>query len=321
MVFLLLASPGQFIPCFIGAGRQEFHYICVIIFPMGEIRKLTGLIFALLLFLVWTAALSGCQPSPARKIILRAHVSPQIMLDRYWRNAKHVVDKSVLELIAQDQAELRKGVRHHKFIAGSPRRKWLALTIDDGPHPDYTPQLLAILKKYNVKATFFLVGEMAERHPELVRAEFLAGHEIGNHTYDHVNLTKIPTEEVATEIEACGDVLQSITKQRPRLFRPPGGDYNNNVAEAAEALGYTTVLWSDNAGDWLSPGEEVTERKVLRHASNGGVILIHDGYRQTLDLLPRLLAILKKDGYQFVTVDQMMPESYVPSLEVNPADL
>ena len=255
------------------------------------------------------------------KYKLRAHVSSQTLLDRYWRNAKHEVDKSVLELIAQDRAELRKGIRHHKFIQGNPRRKWLALTIDDGPHPDYTPQLLGILKKFNVKATFFLVGEMAERYPELVKAEFLAGHEIGNHTYNHVNLTKIPTEEAATEIEACGDVIQSITKLRPHLFRPPGGDYDNNVAEVAEALGYTTVLWSDNAGDWLSPGEGVTEQKVLRRASNGGVILMHDGYQQTIEVLPRLLTILKKEGYEFVTVDQMMPESYIPSLEVDPHDL
>jgi peptidoglycan/xylan/chitin deacetylase (PgdA/CDA1 family) len=267
------------------------------------------------------AALSGCQPTTAHKYKLRAHVSSQTLLDRYWCNAKQEVDKSVLEIIAQDQAELRKGIRHHKFIQGSPRKKWLALTIDDGPHPDYTPYLLAILKKFDVKATFFLVGEMAERHPELVRAEIMDGHEIGNHTYNHVNLTKIPTEEVATEIEACGDVLQTITKQRPHLFRPPGGDYNNNVAEAAEALGYTTVLWTDNAGDWLSPGQGVTERKVLRRASNGGVILMHDGYQQTVDVLPRLLTILKREGYEFVTIDQMMPESYIPSLEVNPADL
>jgi len=261
----------------------------------------------------------GCWGSPKRtnKYGLQSSVS----LDRYWRKAKQEVDKSVLEIMAQDRAELQRGIRHHKFFQGSPRRKWLALTIDDGPHPDYTPHLLAILKKYNVKATFFLVGEMAERYPELVKAELLDGHEIGNHTYDHVNLTKVPTEEVATEIEACGDVLQTITKQRPHLFRPPGGDYNNNVAEAAEALGYTMVLWTDNAGDWLSPGRAMTEQKVLQRASNGGVILMHDGYQQTVDVLPQLLTILKREGYEFVTIDQMMPASFIPSLEVNAADL
>lgn len=284
--------------------------------------KVENLSLGLTLALIFISAvlLAGCQLQP-KKQVARGYVSEQTLLDRFWRNAKQEVDKSVLEIMAQDQAELRRGIRHHKFIAGSPRRRWLALTFDDGPHPYYTPYLLEILKKFNVKATFFLVGAMAERYPELVKAEFLDGHAIGNHTYDHVNLTKIPTEEVATEIEACGDVLQTITKQRPHLFRPPGGDYNDNVAEAAEALGYTMVLWSDNAGDWLSPGQGVTERKVLRRASNGGVILMHDGYQQTVDVLPQLLTILKREGYEFVTIDRMMPESYIPSLEVNPAYL
>ena len=275
----------------------------------------------LLLLVLLAVVLSGCRPSSVPPYKLRGHVSAQTQLDRYWRNAKHEVDKSVIELIAQDQAELRRGIRHHKFIQGSPRRKWLALTFDDGPHPYFTPALLTILKRFNVKATFFLVGDMAERNPDLVRAEFAAGHDIGNHTYDHVNLTKIPTEEVATEIEACGDVLQAVTKQRPHLFRPPGGDYDNHVAEAAEALGYTTVLWSDNAGDWLSPGRKVIESKVLRRITRGGVVLMHDGIQETVDILPQLLTILKREGYEFVTIDQMMPESYVPSLEVNPADL
>jgi len=172
-----------------------------------------------------------------------------------------------------------------------------------------------------MSATFFIVGALAERHPELVKAEFLAGHDIGDHTYDHVNLTKIPTEEVAIEIEACGDILRTITGRRPHLFRPPGGDYNDRVAEAAEALGYTTVLWTDNAGDWLSPGQRVIERKVLGHISNGGIILMHDGVQQTIDILPQLITVLKKEGYEFVTVDQMMPPSYIPSLEVDPAYL
>ena len=286
--------------------------------------KNRGKLFGLIIFVLAVSLfLSGCWGLSKGKIKykFRTKVSDQTLLDRYWRNAKQEVDKSILEILAQDQAELQRGIRRHKFIQGSPRRKWLALTIDDGPHPDYTPYLLAILKKFNVKATFFLVGAMAERYPELVKAEFLDGHAIGNHTYNHVNLTKIPTEEAATEIEACGDVLQTITKQRPHLFRPPGGDYNDNVAEAAESLGYTTVLWSDNAGDWLSPGRRVIEGKVLGRAYNGGVILMHDGIQETIDVLPQLLTILKREGYQFVTIDQMMPQSYLPSLEVNPAYL
>ncbi|MDD5594009.1 MAG: polysaccharide deacetylase family protein [Candidatus Margulisbacteria bacterium] len=289
-------------------------------------RKKNKPLFCLTLLLVlilFSIALNGCQVAAKKKLKYRLgkQVSEQTLLDSYWRNARREVDKSVLSLLVQDRAELRRGIRYHKFFRGSFLKKKIALTFDDGPHPYFTPFLLEILKKYDVKGTFFLVGEMAERYPALIRAEASAGHGIGNHTYDHVNLTKVSSEDAATEIEACGDVIESITGKRPHLFRPPGGDYNTPVLMAAETLGYAVVLWTDNAGDWLSPGKGVIERKVLDRISNGGIILMHDGIQQTIDILPQILTILKREGYQFVTIDEMMPESYIPSLEVNPADL
>ena len=146
--------------------------------------------------------------------------------DRYWLNAKHEVYKSTLELIAQHQTELAHGIRYDKLLRGDPRRREIALTIDDGPHPTYTPLLLQILKAGNVHATFFVVGAQAERYPGLIQAEIAGGHAVGNHTYDHVSLIKIPPEYIDTEIEACGDVLKQLTGKTPRLFRPPGGEYN-----------------------------------------------------------------------------------------------
>jgi len=227
-------------------------------------------------------------------------------LDKFWQKAKKEVDKSVVEILAQDQAELAKGIRHHKFLRGDPAKKEIALTFDDGPHPAYTPKILSVLKKYDVKATFFLVGEMAAQYPELVKAQFAAGHNIGNHTFHHVNLTKIPDEEVAVEIKACGEVLKNITGDAPHLFRPPGGDYDKEVAEVAEALGYTMVLWTDNPGDYESPGSKVIETRILDKISNGGIILIHDGVQQTVDRLPQILEYLMGKGYRFVTIDEMM---------------
>jgi polysaccharide deacetylase family sporulation protein PdaB len=229
----------------------------------------------------------------------------QAQVDRYWQNAKEEVDKSVLELLAQHQAELERGLRYDKLLHGDTSKRQIAITFDDGPHPEYSPQLLAILKKYKAKATFFLVGEKAEQAPDLVRAEVAAGHCVGNHTYHHVNLTKIPNEDVAAEIKACGDVLRKITGQAPHLFRPPGGDYDKQVAETAEALGYTMVLWTDDPGDYASPGDKVIETRVLDHVSNGGIVLIHDGVQQTVDVLPQILGYLKGKGYEFVTIDEM----------------
>jgi peptidoglycan-N-acetylglucosamine deacetylase len=230
----------------------------------------------------------------------------QKKLDAYWENAKEIGGKSVLELLAQHEAEMEKGLRFHKFMRGDIGRKWIAITFDDGPHPQYTPRLLEILKKYNAKATFFLVGEMAEKSPDLVKAEFAAGHNIGNHTYHHVNLTKVTKEDVAIEIKACGEVLQGITGKTPHLFRPPGGDYNKEVAEISETEGYTMILWTDDPGDYASPGAKIIESRTLSRISNGGIVLIHDGVQQTVDVLPQILEYLKKKGYEFVTIDEMM---------------
>jgi peptidoglycan/xylan/chitin deacetylase (PgdA/CDA1 family) len=213
--------------------------------------------------------------------------------------------KSPGELDAQNRAELRKGLYYRKLIRGNPALKTVALTFDDGPHPKTTPALLDLLKKSNVKATFFVVGEMAEKHPELVRREVADGHLVANHTFHHVNLTRVPEEQVLTEWQACNDVLRSITGRPVRFCRPPGGDYDSTVINAAQAAGLTTVLWTDDPGDYASPGDQVLDKRIYRSISNGGIILLHDGIQQTLDVLPQIIRTLKREGYRFVTVDEM----------------
>lgn len=229
-------------------------------------------------------------------------------VDKFWLHAKQEVDRSVLEMIAQHQVELDRGIKFHKLMHGNLQKKQIALTFDDGPHPKFTPQLLALLKKEHVKATFFVVGEMAEKYPYLVQQEIADGHSVGNHTYHHVNLTKIPEEYVATEIKACGEVLAKITGKPPRLFRPPGGDYSPSVAKDAEALGYTIVMWTDDPGDYAKPGDKVISQRLLKKVSNGGIILIHDGIQQTIDVLPQFITTMKKHGFEFVTIDEMMKQ-------------
>ena len=248
----------------------------------------------------------------------RAEVSPNLLppaaalalvqaeRDKYWLNAKHEVYRSAIELIAQHQTDLLRGLHHDLVLRGDPRRAEIALTIDDGPHPKYTPRLLQILAQNHVPATFFVVGEQAERYPNLIRAEVAGGHSVGNHTYDHVSLIKIPPDYVDTEIAACGDVLKSITGHTPHLFRPPGGEYNRQVAEAAEALGYKMILYSDDPGDYADPGTRIIETRTLDTISDGGIILLHDGSAQTLVILPQIIQRLKARGFRFVTVDQML---------------
>lgn len=247
------------------------------------------------------------KPAPAAKTTVADTSKPiPSATDTFWLNSMETAYKTVPDILLQDHDELVRGLRFHKFIRGDANKKQIAITFDDGPHPAFTPKLLDILKQYNVKATFFLVGMMAEKYPDLVKAEVAAGHDVGNHTYHHVNLTKIPVGNVAAEIKACGEVIQHITGDAPHLFRPPGGDYNRQVAETSEALGYIMVLWTDDPGDYASPGMKAIQMRTLDRVANGGIILIHDGVQQTVDVLPLILDYLKKKGYEVVTIDELM---------------
>jgi peptidoglycan-N-acetylglucosamine deacetylase len=267
-------------------------------------------------------AYGGCQKQPGATAQTvsnpAATTTASGTSDEYWQNALEEVYKSPEEVLAQHQAELRKGICYPKVLRGEPGRREVAITFDDGPHPQYTPQLLAILAKYRAKATFFVIGKMVEPNPQLVKDELAAGHSVGNHTFHHVNLTKIPPRLVAAEIQACGDVLKSAGVPDPHLFRPPGGDYNGKVAQTIQDLGYTLVLWTDDPGDYASPGATVIEDRTLRKLSNGGIILLHDGVQETIQILPQLLEYLKARGLKTVTIDEMI--KHVPAATPKPAD-
>lgn len=224
---------------------------------------------------------------------------------QFWARAKMEQYKSPGELQSQRARDLRKGLQFAILPHGDKRERTVALTFDDGPHPQYTLQLLAILRKYHVKATFFVVGEMAQQYPGLVRAELADGNLVGNHTYHHVNLTKIPDPEVVAEWQACQAVVKRISGQTMRFDRPPGGDYDASVVRAAEQVGLTTVLWTDDPGDYASPGDRKIETRVLDRVGNGGIILLHDGIQQTIDVLPQIIERLQMRGYRFVTVAEL----------------
>ena len=226
--------------------------------------------------------------------------------DPYWIHAKKEVYRDMLELIRQNENEIASGIRYNKLFHGSKYMREVALTFDDGPHPAFTPKILDILKRYNVKATFFLVGNVAEQYPNLVTAEVALGNSIGNHSFSHIDLTTIPTVDVGIEIEACRNVLRSITGKNTWLFRPPGGDYNRIIADITEALGYTIVLWTVNSRDYEYPNESEIEKTVLRQAKNGSIIVLHDGIEQTIKALPNIIEALKKKGYRFVTIEEML---------------
>ncbi|MBD8007434.1 polysaccharide deacetylase family protein [Bacillus norwichensis] len=189
--------------------------------------------------------------------------------------------------------------------------KIVAITFDDGPHPVYTPDILDTLSKYNAKATFFVMGAHAQKYPHLVHREFLEGHEIANHTFNHFYGGEKNLKE---ELDQTANTIFQITGQKPTLFRPVGGNYNDFVIETARDKEYLVVLWSwhQDTYDWKRPGVNRIVNKVISNVKPGDIILLHDagGDRsQTVEALDKILDYLQKNGYETVTVSELLYRS------------
>lgn len=181
--------------------------------------------------------------------------------------------------------------------------KQVALTFDDGPSETYTGQLLDGLKERNVKATFFVIGMYAEEHPDLIRRMTEEGHVIGNHTYHHVQLGKLTDEQAEQELNMTNEVLESITGERPVFARPPFGDWNKKKDFPAELI---PVLWNVDPLDWKVQNTNTVVKHILTHVEDGDIILLHDSYATSVKAAFQCIDLLKEQGYQFVTVDELM---------------
>ncbi len=189
------------------------------------------------------------------------------------------------------------------------KEKKIALTFDDGPHPVYTPEILEILSEYRVRATFFVVGENAEKYPDIIIDEIAGGHEIGNHTYSHAFINKLSVDETAAELEKNESVINAICERKIRYVRPPGGIYGDPFLRICEDFGYTVVLWSVDTRDWKRPGAAYIEDTVNSEVGPGDIILMHDyvagGPSSTPEALRSLIPSLLGQGYEFVTLDEL----------------
>ncbi len=186
--------------------------------------------------------------------------------------------------------------------------KVVALTFDDGPAPGYTDRVLKILSNRHVVATFFVLGQKAQRYPALARREAQAGHIVGSHSFNHLNLVKLSQEALERDFDVTTRSIQTATKRRPHWFRPPYGSTNMAVLKTAAAQHYRTVMWDVDPGDWRRPGWKIIYGRVMAAARPGAVILLHDGggdRSQTVMALPRIIDGLRRKGYSFVTVSQL----------------
>jgi peptidoglycan/xylan/chitin deacetylase (PgdA/CDA1 family) len=210
----------------------------------------------------------------------------------------------------------KKEVFEEKIVFKPVSIKKVAITFDDGPHPYFTENIVKIISEYNIKATFFVVGKQVEKYPQLMK--LLAENDnckIGNHTFTHRNLTKLSKKEIFTELKNTQDVISSICGEKNVIpyFRPPGGHYNYTVLNIAEQLGLKIVLWSIFTNDH---NEKITEEEILSRikmslSSDKEIILLHSGSKTTLNCLPKIIEILKEKNYKFVTVDEILNETYI----------
>ena len=195
------------------------------------------------------------------------------------------------------------------FKNGSREEKIIALTFDDGPHPKETHQILDVLDKYNVKATFFVVGKHANWYKEpLIRAA-KEGHEIGNHTFSHPDISNLSRDDIKREIKQCEDTLVKLTGKKPTLFRPPYGSYSEErLGQIAKESGYKIILWTTiDARDWQNPPSAQISNTIINKARNGDIILLHDyGTENTVKALETILPEMMKKGYKFVTVSELI---------------
>jgi peptidoglycan/xylan/chitin deacetylase (PgdA/CDA1 family) len=161
-----------------------------------------------------------------------------------------------------------------------------------GRIPPITNQILALLKQYDVKATFFVIGSEAAAYPSLVQQEYRQGNVVGNHTWTHPNLTTLSPAAVRNELQSTSGEIEADTGALPTVFRPPGGNFNSTVQSIAASLGLSTILWNVDPRDWSRPGASVIIQRVLDAVHNGSIILMHDGggdRSQTVAALPTIL--------------------------------
>ncbi|HAA28192.1 MAG TPA: polysaccharide deacetylase family protein [Cyanobacteria bacterium UBA8553] len=195
-----------------------------------------------------------------------------------------------------------------KAIIKQPLLKPIALTFDDGPWEKSTSQVLDILKKNKIKATFFVVGRQVQMYPQLLKQIVADGHALGNHTWSH-QYHMFSQSAAAREIDKTSELIYKTTGVKISLFRPPGGFLNNGLAAYAHQKKYAVVMWSADSLDWRYRQPSTLIDRVLREASEGGIVLMHDGggdRAQTVKALPQVIAQLRKRGYKFVTVPELM---------------
>ena len=220
---------------------------------------------------------------------------------RYWRTVIGVVAAAAVLVIG--------GLTGHVTRADDvscATLKCVALTFDDGPTP-FDDRLLQILKDNDAKATFFLIGNKVAANPAGAKRIAEAGMEIGNHTWEHANMTTIPVEDIAGQFSKANDTISSATGLTPKLYRPAGGLSDDTVRQSAARVGLAEILWDVIPFDWVNDSNiGATRSMLMTYVKPGSVVLFHDTYSSTVDLVYQFIPVLKANGYRLVTVSELL---------------
>ncbi len=260
----------------------------------------------LLAFQPWPINILSDDPqqlTAARQELELALVNQIKTVDTQLAQAQEVVERYASSTIpAQFQGQTLERV------VLQSKEKVVALTFDDGPW-SHTPQILDILKKYDVKATFFIVGQHIQAHREQMQQIVQEGHAIGNHTWNH-HYHNISPETAAAELGRTADLLEEVTGVETMMFRPPGGNLTNGLVNYAAQNNYVTLMWSVDSHDYRSSMTAASmSEKVVGGIHSGAIVLLHDGggnRTQTVQALPQILNQLQEQGYRFVTVPELL---------------
>jgi peptidoglycan/xylan/chitin deacetylase (PgdA/CDA1 family) len=231
----------------------------------------------------------------------------------YYISASHNSQPNVSqsEPITTITQELQGSLLSGKILwHGNSDIKEVALTFDDGPSSKDTPRFLDILKKHNVKATFFVLGKFAEKNTALISREAAEGHVIGNHTYSHADGKMTDLDKIRKEISRTDLIIEKFTGKNEKYFRTPFGYENWRFLSEAEMSKHKIVLWTLDVADWdHTKKEKEMVAKIMRNTKNGSIILLHDGggsREAVIKALPKIITGLRKKGFEFVTVDEMI---------------
>lgn len=182
----------------------------------------------------------------------------------------------------------------------------IALTFDSAWGAEDIDSILTTLKNENIKATFFVLGQWAEKYPDVIKRIADEGHDVANHSDTHPHITSLSYEEIKNEIKNANEKIETISGKKNDLFRAPYGEYNDNVIKAAEELGFYTIQWDVDSLDWKNPGKDAIINRVVDKCKNGSIILMHNGTEQTANALPDMIKKLKEKGFEFVPTSELI---------------